>query len=211
MNERIYLHTINNGYNNYYVSKKQKEVLESILKSRKILSKRMQGYNEKNTTINFAGLDYISLSDYEKRFISNKEEAYYNCYYGYSRRGISFSFPHDSLEVIEPTIIGVCSKRYNDFLLMEKLGLDENRYSDLPDEVQVKDSIPLEKMNGIIFPTREFMCSKVFAKKNKMIVLLKQELEEIKNMLSEYNYETRMYDIDTLEEIDKIDDYILKL
>ena len=72
MNEHIYLHTINNGYNNYYVSKKQKEVLESILKSKKILSKRMQGFNEKNTTINFAGLDYISLSDYEKRFISNK-------------------------------------------------------------------------------------------------------------------------------------------
>ena len=67
MNEKIFLHTINNDMSDFYRPKKQKETLEKILSSGKILSRRKLGYPEESFT-NFSGMDYISLSDYEKRF-----------------------------------------------------------------------------------------------------------------------------------------------
>ena len=71
MNEKIFLHTINNDMSDFYRPKKQKETLEKILSSGKILSRRKLGYSEDSFT-NFSGMDYISLSDYEKRFVSNR-------------------------------------------------------------------------------------------------------------------------------------------
>ena len=210
MNEKIYLHTINNGFKDYYDPKKQKVILESILRDKEILSKRKQGFNERNTPLNFCGLDYISLSDYEKRFVSNKEKAYYNCYYAYSRAGLSLTFPQEKIKVIEPTILPVCNRNFRDFDLMKYYGMCiSERYTDLPDEVQVKDSISLEHVNGLLFPTDNFMKSKIFARKEKMIILLKKELEILNKMLKDYNYDISIYDVDTLLELN--DDNINKL
>lgn len=201
MNEKIYLHTINNGFSDYYKPKRQKEILESILRDKAVLSRRKQG-GRFVTPSNFAGLDYISLTDYEKRFVCNKEQDYYNSYYGYVRHGLSISFPHEKLEVIEPEIISICSNNKYGYQMMCDLGLSEHqRYTDLPDEVQIKDSIDVNKMNGILFPTQNFMYSRAFTSKRKMIELMKKELEDIHNLLDKYNHNVGIYDVDTLEEI----------
>lgn len=200
MNEKMYLHTINNLYSDYYIPKRQKAILESILKSGYVLSRRLQG-NFSDVT-NFAGLDYISLTNYEKRYISNKEESHYNSYYSYVKSGLSLCFPHESIEVIEPTIIGVCSRNRRGFEIMRELGMcDDERFTDLPDEVQVKDRIPLDKMNGILFPVDNYLNSKIFTKREKMIDNMKRELEEIRNMLAAYHCDVSIHDADTLVEL----------
>ena len=202
MNDKIYLHTINNMFSDYYIPKRQKAVLESILKSGEVLSRRLQGNNSEIT--NFSGLDYISLSDYEKRYVSNKEESHYNSYYAYVKCGLSLCFPHDKLKVIEPTIIGVCSKNRRDYEIMRDLGMcEDERFTDLPDEVQVKDRISLDIMNGILFPVDNFLNSKILVKRSKMIELMKTEVETIKNMLDHYGYNVDLYDTDSLTPINE--------
>ena len=205
MNEKIYLHTINNGCRSIYTSKKQLEVFKQILESGELRSLRLQG-KEMHPT--FSGLDYISLSDYEKRDICNKEQAGYNTFNGYARDGISFAFPHENLDVIEPEIIGICSKSIRDFELMTKLGLsEEGRYSDLPDEVQVKDRVSLDKMSGITFPVESYLDTVFFRRKKVKLELIKQEINIIKELLDKYNYnDINLYNIDDLQEIN--DDYL---
>ena len=202
MNDKIYLHTISNGTSDYYKPKRQKFILESILKDGYVLSRRKQGYKDGEILTNFAGMDYISLSDYEKRFISNKEKSHYNSFYAYVRNGLSLSFPQESIKVIEPTIIGVCTNNRDDYYYMRELGLSKTeRFTDLPDEVQVKDKLSLETLNGITFPTQEYMYSRLFTGRKKMIALMKEELECIKELLDKYNYNVDIYDVDTLEKI----------
>ena len=93
---------------------------------------------------------------------------------------------------------------------MYELGLREDeRFTDLPDEVQVRDSIDVSKSNGIIFPTKEFMYSRPLTTRRKMIELMKVELDTIRTMLDKYNYDLSIYDVDTLEELN--DDNILTL
>lgn len=212
MNEKIYLHTINNGYKDYYDAKKQRSVLEAILKSDAILSRRNQGLTDESNT-NFSGLDYISLSDYEKRFVCNKEKEFYNSFYAYVRRGLSLAFPQESIKVIEPTILPILSKNIRDFEYMRLYGLDKTeRFTDLPDEVQVKDKLTLKDLNGVLFPCDNYMHSKLFTRKEKMIKLLLEEVKIVKEILEKYNKEVNIYDVDSLLEVneDNIENIVLK-
>ena len=212
MNEKIYLHTINNGYKDYYDAKKQRSVLEEILKSDAILSRRNQGLTDESNT-NFSGLDYISLSDYEKRFVCNKEKEFYNSFYAYVRRGLSLAFPQESIKVIEPTILPILSKNIRDFEYMRLYGLDKTeRFTDLPDEVQVKDKLTLKDLNGVLFPCDNYMHSKLFTRKEKMIKLLLEEVKIVKEILEKYNKEVNIYDVDSLLEVneDNIENIVLK-
>ena len=85
---------------------------------------------------------------------------------------------------------------------MRELGMcDDERFTDLPDEVQVKDRIPLDKMNGILFPVDNYLNSKIFTKREKMIDNMKRELEEIRNMLAAYHCDVSIHDTDTLVEL----------
>lgn len=200
MNEKIYLHTINNGSDGIYNSKRQLSVLTSILKDNMIKSLRLQG---REAHPSFSGLDYISFSDYEKREVYNKEMKYYNGFQGYCRDGLSITFPHEKLKVIEPTIVEICSKDIYGYEKMFELGFSEDeRYSDLPDEVQVKDFVKLDDMNGILFPTESFIDTKFFRTKKKKIELLKREISVIKELLYKYNHsDINIYDIDSLNEV----------
>ena len=203
MNEKIYLHTINNGYKDYYDSKKQRSVLEAILKSDAILSRRNQGLTDESN-INFSGLDYISLSDYEKRFVCNKEKEFYNTFYAYARRGLSLAFPQESIKAIEPTILPILSNNIRDFEYMRLYGLDKTeRFTDLPDEVQVKDKLTLKDLNGVLFPCDNYMHSKLFTRKEKMIKLLLEEVKIVKEILEKYNKEVNIYDVDSLLEVNE--------
>ena len=85
---------------------------------------------------------------------------------------------------------------------MRELGMcEDERFTDLPDEVQVKDKIPLDKMNGILFPVDNYLNSKIFTKREKMIDNMKRELEEIRNMLAAYHCDVSIHDTDTLVEL----------
>ena len=98
----------------------------------------------------------------------------------------------------------------NDREFLLNYTVDSNiRFTDLPDEVQVRDSIDVSKSNGIIFPTKEFMYSRPLTTRRKMIELMKVELDTIRTMLDKYNYDLSIYDVDTLEELN--DDNILTL
>lgn len=212
MNEKIYLHTINNGMSDFYKSRKQLDTLDSILKSGKVLSRRLQGYPE-NSYTNFSGMDYISLTDYEKRFVCNKEKEFYNSFYAYVRRGLSLAFPQESIKVIEPTILPILSKNIRDFEYMRLYGLDKTeRFTDLPDEVQVKDKLTLKDLNGVLFPCDNYMHSKLFTRKEKMIKLLLEEVKIVKEILEKYNKEVNIYDVDSLLEVneDNIENIVLK-
>ena len=94
---------------------------------------------------------------------------------------------------------------------MRTLGMcEDERFSDLPDEVQVKNRLSLEHMNGILFPTENFLVSKVFTKRIKMIELLKKEIEEIRELIK-YGYDVNLYDVDTLNELNEEEIYKLSL
>ena len=200
----------NNSYSDYYKSQRQKLILEYILRCGEVRSRRLQGNLDTNT--NFCGLDYISLIDYEKRFVSNKEREHYNSYYSYARNGLSITFPQDKIKVIEPTIIGICSDNRRGYETMKYLGMcEDERFTDLPDEVQVKDRISLEHMNGILFPTENFLVSRLFIKRKKMIELLKKELDIIKELTIKYGYNVDIYDVETLMPLNEEEIYKLSL
>jgi len=199
MEKEIYLKTINNGVHLDYYSKKQLRTLETILKAGAIYSRRMAGKAE---GINFAGLDYISLTDYEKKDVFPENVEGYSGFYSYVMRGISFAFPKDKVEVITPTIISPISQDVEGYNLMKVLGLcEDERFSDLPDEVQAKDSIDLDLMCGMTFPVESFICSNFFRRKEKKVELLKEEIRRVKQLIELYGYDTKIYDAETFTEL----------
>ena len=78
-------------------------------------------------------------------------------------------------------------------------------------EVQVKDRISLEHMNGILFPTENFLVSRLFIKRKKMIELLKKELDIIKELTIKYGYNVDIYDVETLMPLNEEEIYKLSL
>lgn len=92
----------------------------------------------------FNGLDYISLCDYDKRDLHHEDMPLYNAFYSYVKESLSLMFPKEKIKAIKPQMVdfvGISDKGLDKML---QLGLsEEQRYSDLYDEVQVKDKIPL--------------------------------------------------------------------
>lgn len=212
MDSKIYLHGIGYGDSRYYYPLEQTKILRHILSDGKLLSRRLQGFKDSS---GFNGMDYISLCDYEKKDVYNSSKKSivsasrknYNAYNSYIKDSISISFPKDELEVIMPTLVGNCTLSLSGYYLMKELGNEKERYSDLPDEVQVRDSISLDKSNGIIFPVDTFLS---FNNRRKdKIDLLRKEIEDLRNMISSYNYEFGIYDMNSLEELS--DESILRL
>ena len=206
MNEKIYLRAVGNGSAKDSDFKAQFKSLKHILDADAILSLRSLGRSESR---NFTGLDYISLCDYEKRFISHKNREHYNSYYGYIVNSISLGFNKNDLEVIEPTLVDICSESVEGFKRMKELGMMEERYSDLPDEVQAKDKISLDKLSLITFPSYEYLSTKLYFRTSTEIKLLRNKIIELKTLLEDYNRLVPIYDIDngielTDENIEKI-------
>ena len=100
------------------------------------------------------------------------------------------------LEIVIPKIVDIST---NDWLGYEKMAiLGENpneRYSDMYDEIQVKNSVPLELMTGITMPIHCMNKSLYDEKKNIDIII--KELEKIKELLLLHGYNIPIYDIDT--------------
>ena len=209
MNENIYLHAVSNGGSKDFDLKSQLKSLKSSLELGSLLSARMKGYTEGK---NFSGLDYISLCDYSKRNIGRENRPNYNAYNAYIINSISFGFDKSNLDVIIPTLVDISSDNKEGFNNMKFLGMQIERYSDLPDEVQVKDKISLDKLDLITFPVNEFLESKLYFTKSGEIKLLKKQIEEIDRVLIEYGYYVPVYDIDSKYELTEqnIEKLILK-
>ena len=195
MEERVYMHTVNNRYFN---SRRDIKVLSSILDSNAILSLRRQG---KSHSSSFAGLDYISLCDYEKRKITNNDLLYYNSFYAYIRHGISLAFDKKTInsiyEVKEPILLEALEKSNMIHYYMEMLGNEEKRYTDLPDEVQIKDEVSLDYLSYITYPCDEFFLSRLFIRQESKEKKLITELNNLRSVLLWHNKHVNIYDINS--------------
>ena len=197
MDKNIYLHAIY-AKSDLYDPASTLRVLKQILKSQALLSKRMQ--NKAKSDVYFNGIDYISLCDYNKR--TEKYKRRYNAYEGYIRYSLSLMFPQEKLSVITPEMIDLAyDDGYYDYAGMAQLGLsDDKRYSDLPDEVQVKDAISLDLMSGITLPLSKMRLSYGNADMNIKYAL--KEIERILILLDKHDRLVPIYDIDTFTRID---------
>ena len=193
----IYLHAIYAYYNRYCHEETIKK-LEYILKSDAILSRRLQMNND---PYGFNGIDYISLCDYEKRNLHHEGMPDYTAYYSYIRESLSLMFPKDKIKVIKPQMVDFIGLSKSGLERMLELGLSkEKRYSDLYDEVQVKDIVPLTSLNGITMPLDKMI--KGYIPENIATTIVRKELEQIKELLIKYNHEVPMYDIDSFITLD---------
>jgi len=195
MDDKVYMHSINHSNFN---SKSDIKKLSCILESNKLLSLRKRGISYSS---GFAGLDYISLCDYEKRGITNHGKPLYNGFYAYTRHGISLAFDKDRInkeyEVIIPNLLNVDIRKKEYYHYMGILGNEIERFSDLPDEVQIKDEVSLEGLSFITYPIEEFFLSRLFIKQESKRKRLIQELNNLKSVLESYSYDLDIYDIDS--------------
>ncbi len=182
----------------YYDPKDQDKLLESILKEGSILSRRKLGKTSNN---GFGGVDYICLGDYEKKEVFNKGRLRYNSYYQYIINSLAIAFKKDTIDVIEPIIVNNCTLSIDGYSRMKYLGEQEQRYTDLPDEVQVKDEISLDKMSGITFPTDTFIDLYSLRRKKVRLQILKDEINHINELIQKYGYDVKVYDVETLKEM----------
>ena len=187
MNE-YYAHTIR--LSNF--NKIDLERIEKILKKGYILSRRkllLLGEDEidiREETSTFNGMDYISLCDLKK------EHHDYSAYNMYTKNGLSLLLSRD-IPVIMPNLVEK-SNRLDSIFNMHKLGKGENRYSDLEDEVQVKDSISLEYLKGLCFSIKKLLsfCDEDY---------LYYYIEVLNFLLYKYHYPVPIYNIDDNTEI----------
>ena len=195
MDEKVYLHAIY-AISEIYNSKMTLMVLKSILESNALLSARLQ--HKRSHNVLFNGMDYISLCDYEKRdkFLEPK----HNSYEMYIRYSLSLIFPKEKVDAIVPEMIEISYRRgYQQ--VMGSYGMDEDkRYSDLPDEVQVKDRVSLDNLTGITVPISKFHTP--FFLEGPSIKYAIQEITKIRSLLDTYHINVPIYDIDTLENVE---------
>lgn len=196
MNQDICLHAINAYYKIYY-PKLNINSLQYILKNNALLSRRMLGLY---TSVGFNGIDYISLCDYQKRNLYPIDNPQYNSYESYIRESLSIIFPKDKLELITPSIIDICMATKKNYQRMAYLGMsEEKRYSDLYDEVQVKNKISLDLMCGLTIPLSKMDSILLNVDKNTQKII--KHLNELKELLIKYNHNVPIYDIDTMLEL----------
>lgn len=174
--------------------------LRHILKSEYLLSRRNLGLIDNKSLFN--GLDYISLCDYEKRTIENPDREMYNAYYAYIMFSMSLIFPKSELEILETKYINKALAGNSFFeYLMHKYGESKNkRYSDYPDEIQIKDRISLEHLLGITYPLASTYCKlrSDGNSQNDSIAKIMEELEEINIALYDYGYGIGIYEPNSL-------------
>lgn len=192
MNENVYLHDIGNPHY-LYVPGDQRKIFEKILDSGYLLSRRMQGIY---SSTGFAGLDYISLCDYTLRDVCSEEG--YNGFHQYIKNSLAVGFPKESLDVIKPVIIRPISTYLNGYDYMMCLGLSENeRYTDLADEIQVKNRVDMNNMSLVTFPTRYYIEDSLFNNKSLLYKRLRKEVLEVEKLLVKYDYVVPVYDIES--------------
>ena len=169
--------------------------IEKILKSGYVLSRnKIKELGEKKVSdisqnIVFNGVDYVSLCDLRKKHDS------YSSYNLFTKRGLSLLFDH-KIHVIKP--IYICHEK-NLIYNMQTLAYSVNRYSDLTDEVQVRDGISLDYLRGLCVPLS-------LLEEFHMRGYCEYYLNYLQELLEKYNRIVPIYDIDNnkLRKIKKI-------
>lgn len=189
MNHDVYMHAINSTCK--YDSVATRTILYKILKCNALLSLRKQRRFNKG---GFAGRDYISLCDYSKKDIVNSGVSGYNSYNAYIKNSLSLIIPKKGLEVVEPKLVDICTNSAYGFSKMLELGKSKTtRYTDMPDEVQVKDKIALDDLIGITFPTH-LLC---FQDKDESKKLINVIINDLDTILNKFDKDIPIYDINT--------------
>lgn len=183
--------------------------LENILQSGALLSRRYYK-NIYVSNIGFNGLDYVSLCDYALRDLQgiHPEDGskLYTSYHCYIERTVSLLFAKQGIDAITPVLVpSIDMSDFKDVKRMETLGLSETtRYSDMPDEVQVKDFVSLQHLRGVTLP-----CSYLLEKEDslqeqrkKIRVLLKK----VRNLLEQYQYSVPVYNLEDFTLLESEDD-----
>lgn len=185
-----YAHTISK-FDNYMLS--DFEILENILKSGYLLSRRNLGLSEKDALFN--GMDYLSLTDLEK------SDGNHSSFEMYTKKGLSLLFSKN-INVIIPKHIHLNSRDINIGKQMHTFG-KKGRFSDLCDEVQVKDKLSLEYLQGLCLSMERIQ---LFHSNN----YINYYLYTIYYMLNEYGYKASIINLDTELEMDtdKVKKYI---
>lgn len=202
MDKKIYMHGICSS--NEYDFDKAIQKLRYILKSEYLLSRRNLGIFDNQSMFN--GLDYISLCDYEKRILENSDRDMYNAYYAYIMYSMALIFPKGEFDVIEPKYINkaLAGNKFYEFL-MHKFGASKGkRYSDYPDEVQVKDKISLEHLIGVTYPlgSTYHQLRKKGNSERESIVTIMEQLEEMSLALYDHDYSVGIYEANSLTLLD---------
>ena len=170
------------------------EKVEDIISSGYIYSRRnlkeILGMNNKDTCEEMAlfnGMDYVSLCDLSKR------HEYYSAYYMYVYRGLSFLFSKN-IDVIIPTIVNTNVNDMSFGYKAHEYGKEKRRYSDLYDEVQVRDKISLDYLIGMSLSLRRM---RIFHDKKYLL----EYLNGLKEILVKYNINIPIYNLDTEKEV----------
>lgn len=161
----------------------------------------------------FAGFDYISFYDnllrYAKPYENNKFYRGYKSYSSYVANSLSLGFKRDDIEIIKPTLIAPVVFDWDSMEMMRILGKSDTcRYSDMPDEIQVKDKVSLKNLVCLTLPVHLMVQNK------KGIIYDSSDIYDcvnyIKNLLMKYDYEVPVYDLysrtklDSEEKINKV-------
>ena len=187
MDNKIYLHGISTQSSSFDFEKSL-EKLREILRSEFLLSRRNLGLSE--TQAGFNGLDYISLCDYEKRTLENGSRDMYNAYYAYIYNNLALAFPKNRFDVITPKYIdhALAGSKFGHYV-MKKCGNSKKRYSDYPDEVQVRDKIDLDFLCGITYPAlTHYSHLRKSLSREKTIELMLEEIEALTQLIYDYDY-----------------------
>lgn len=177
MSLNFFSHTISE-YDTFAFGELKK--LEKILKDGYLLSRRKLGLNVEMAAFN--GMDYISLCDL------SKEHEDYSAYNIYTKRGLSLLFDK-SIKVIEPNYYQREIRDVVYFKKIHEMGLGKTRYSDLKDEVQVKNELSLEYLRGILLPYLKIM-------NRTCLNYANYYLDEIYSLLKQYNYDVPIINLD---------------
>ena len=187
MDNKIYLHGISTQSSSFDFEKSL-EKLREILRSEFLLSRRNLGLSEAQAGFN--GLDYISLCDYEKRTLENGSRDMYNAYYAYIYNNLALAFPKNRFDVITPKYIdhALAGSKFGHYV-MKKCSNSKKRYSDYPDEVQVRDKIDLDFLCGITYPAlTHYSHLRKSLSREKTIELMLEEIEALTQLIYDYDY-----------------------
>ena len=187
MDNKIYLHGISTQSSSFDFEKSL-EKLREILRSEFLLSRRNLGLSEAQAGFN--GLDYISLCDYEKRTLENGSRDMYNAYYAYIYNNLALAFSKNRFDVITPKYIdhALAGSKFGHYV-MKKCGNSKKRYSDYPDEVQVRDKIDLDFLCGITYPAlTHYSHLRKSLSREKTIELMLEEIEALTQLIYDYDY-----------------------
>ena len=216
--DSYYLHAFDNHNGYSFNGEKSLKKLEQILESGELKSKRLRGITDESYG-GWNGLDYISLCDYRKRnnrpYENDEYLKDYTALEVYIKKSLSFLITRNKIQTIKTTLMFPIIFDWDSHFEMYRLGNSKDgRYSDLLDEVQVKDRISLSKVKGITIPIKYMITDhkSIIEEENKYYIKpytteeIIEYLNNIRDLLNFYKVSSKLYDIETQALLETEDD-----